>query len=120
MPRAIPEKKRDAVPPQARDNRPIHTIRHRSIKASIWRNATAKGPVYNVTVVRGFKDGDGWKDSHTFGYDDLPIVAKLLNDCHSFVTILSERERKKTPHPPDAVPASVSPSDRNRRPERPA
>jgi hypothetical protein len=62
MPRATPERKGDPVPPQSGENRPVHTIRHRSIKASIWRNATAKGPVYNVIVVRGFKDGDVWKD----------------------------------------------------------
>jgi len=120
MRRAIPEKKRDAVPTQPQDNRPIHTIRHRSIKASIWRNATGKGPVYNVSVVRGFKDGNGWKDSHTFSYDDLPIVAKLLNDCHSFITILSERERKKAQPSTDAASAGGDASDRNRRPERPA
>jgi hypothetical protein len=97
MPRATPEKRRDAVSPQPMDNRPVHTIRHRSIKASIWRNTTAKGPVYNVIIVRGFKDGDEWKDSHSFGYNDLPIVAKLLNDCHSYITTLSEKERRKAP-----------------------
>ncbi|MGA2440697.1 MAG: hypothetical protein ABSH08_07050 [Tepidisphaeraceae bacterium] len=120
MPRATPERKRDTVPPQPRDNRPVHTIRHRSIKASIWRNVTAKGPVYNVIVVRGFKDGDGWKDSHSFGYDDLPIVAKLLNDCHSFITSLNERERRKVPAAADAMPADPPAPDRTRRPERPA
>jgi len=92
MARATSERKRDAVPLQSQENRPVHTIRHRSIKASIWRNATDKGPVYNVIVVRGFKDGDEWKDSHSFGYDDLPIVAKLLNDCHSFITDLRTKE----------------------------
>lgn len=120
MPRATPERKRDAVPPQPRENRPVHTIRHRSIKASIWRNATSKGPVYNVIVVRGFKDGDQWKDSHSFGYDDLPIVAKLLNDCHSFITTLGETERRKASAAKDAGPANVPTSDRDRRPERPA
>ena len=94
MPRATPKRKRDAIPPQSRDTRPVQTIRHRSIKASIWRNATSKGPVYNVTIVRGFKDDDGWKDSHSFGYDDLPIVAKLLNDCHSYITSLIAKERR--------------------------
>ena|ERR1700683_1515494 len=83
------------LPPPQKE-RPIHTIRHRSIKASIWRNDTAKGPVFNVTVVRGFRDGDAWKDSHSFGYDDLPIVAKLLNDCHSFITNLREKEAVAT------------------------
>jgi hypothetical protein len=92
MPRSVTQKKPDSVEPPPRESRPVHTIRHRSIKASIWRNMTAKGPVYNVVIVRGFKDGDEWKDSHSFGYDDLPIVAKILNDCHSFITNLRDKE----------------------------
>ncbi len=92
MPRSVTQKRPDSGQPQPRESRPVHTIRHRSIKASIWRNATAKGPVYNVVIVRGFKDGDEWKDSHSFGYDDLPIVAKILNDCHSFITNLRDKE----------------------------
>ena len=109
--------KPDPVPAQAPDKRPIHTIRHRSIKASIWQNSTAKGPVYNVTIVRGFKDGDDWKDSHSFGYDDLPIVAKLLNDCHSFITSL----RAKTDGKTSAAPKSSTPaSGADRRPQQPA
>jgi hypothetical protein len=119
MPRVNPERKRDSVPPHPQENRPVHTIRHRSIKASIWRNATAKGAVYNVVIVRGFKDGEGWKDSHSFGYDDLPIVAKLLNDCHSFITSLNEKERRKAPASTDSGPAGAPIPDRNRRPDRP-
>jgi hypothetical protein len=120
MPRATPERKRDAVPTQTQDNRPVHTIRHRRIKASIWRNATTKGSVYNVVVVRGFKDGNEWKDSHSFGYDDLPIVVKLLNDCHSFITSLGEKDRRKAPAPTGAVANDAPASDRIRRPDRPA
>ena len=92
MPRQVTQKRPDIGPSQLQDSRPVHTIRHRSIKASIWRNMTPKGPVYNVTIVRGFKDGDDWKDSHSFGYDDLPIVAKILNDCHSHITNLRSKE----------------------------
>ena len=31
---------------------PIHTLRHRNLKATIWRNETDKGPMFNVTLVR--------------------------------------------------------------------
>jgi hypothetical protein len=75
-----------------KSNTPIHTIRHRSIKASIWRNETPKGPVYNVIVVRGFRVGKQWKDSHSFSYDELPIVAKLICDAHTFITNLRANE----------------------------
>ena len=95
-------KTRSAAPPPPADKplpvRPVHTIRHRSLKVSIWRNDTAKGPVYNVTIVRGFRrDGEEWKDSHSFGYDDLPIIAKLLDDAHSFITGLRAKSERLPP-----------------------
>jgi len=76
-------------PPPAAEksaNAPIHTIRHRRLRASIWQNRTDTGVFHSVTVTRGYKDGETWKDSHSFGYDDLTIVAKLLLDCHTFIT----------------------------------
>jgi hypothetical protein len=118
MIRPKPKVKQDPSLPMPQDNRPVHTIRHRSIKASIWRNATGKGPVFNVTVVRGYKDGDEWKDSHSFSYDDLPIVAKLLNDCHSYITSLIAKERPKARTTPE--PNEGAGFNRSRRPERPS
>lgn len=88
---------RSRVTQPPKTNLPIHTIRHRSIKASIWRNETGKGPVYNVIVVRGFRDGNQWKDSHSFSYDELPIVAKLMCDAHTFITNLRGNESSAKP-----------------------
>ncbi len=93
MRKPAPDRKAPVPQSQSGKERPVHTIRHRNIKASIWRNSTGKGPVYNVTIVRGFKVGPTWKDSSSFGYDDLPIVAKLLNDCHSYITDLRAQGR---------------------------
>ena len=93
-------KTRSAAPPPPDPSlpvRPVHTIRHRSLKVSIWRNDTAKGPVYNVTLVRGYREGEEWKDSHSFGYDDLPIIAKLLHDAHSFITGLRAKSERLPP-----------------------
>ena len=48
---------------QAEDRRPVHEIRHRNIRATIWKNETAKGPMYNVTVSRSYRDESGeWHD----------------------------------------------------------
>ena len=41
--------------------------------------------MHTVTVTRGYKDGDQWKDSHSFGYDELTIVAKLMYGAHSYI-----------------------------------
>ncbi|RIK66079.1 MAG: hypothetical protein DCC65_10670 [Planctomycetota bacterium] len=66
-------------------NKPVHEIRYGSIKAVIWKNETANGVMHNVTVARIYKDGEDWKESNGFGRDDLLILAKALNDAHSWI-----------------------------------
>ena len=64
---------------------PVHTIRYGAIKASIWLNQTRNGAMHNITVSRTYKDGEQWMDSSSFAYDDLLLVAKALNECHSWI-----------------------------------
>lgn len=80
----MPKQQQPAKP--VNDNQPVHTVRHRNLKASVWRNDTERGPMYNVLVVRSYREGEEWHDSHSLGYDDLMNAAKLLYDCHSFIT----------------------------------
>ena len=54
--------------------KPIHEVRMGRIKAAIWENETENGNRYNVTITRLYKNGDDeWKDSTSFGRDDLPL-----------------------------------------------
>ncbi|MDZ4779632.1 MAG: hypothetical protein SGJ19_05220 [Planctomycetia bacterium] len=71
---------------------PVHTVRHRRLKAAIWQNRVDSGIFHNVTVTRSYKVNDEWHETSSFGYDDLPIVAKLLLDCHTFITNLRARD----------------------------
>ncbi|REJ92344.1 MAG: hypothetical protein DWQ34_13225 [Planctomycetota bacterium] len=64
---------------------PVHEIRLGRIRAAIWENDTQNGTRHNVTVTRLYKDGDDWKDSSSFGRDDLPLVTKVLDRCHSWI-----------------------------------
>ena len=64
---------------------PVHEIRLGRIRAAIWENETQNGTRHNVTVTRLYKDGEDWKDSTSFGRDDLPLVAKVLDRCHSWI-----------------------------------
>ena len=71
-------------------HRPVHEVRYGSVRAVIWSNQTEHGLMHNVTVSRSYqtKDGDGndvWRDSETFGRDDLLVLAKALNDAHTFI-----------------------------------
>ncbi len=65
--------------------RPAHEVRMGRIKAVIWANATASGTRHNVTITRLYKDGDEWKDSSSFGREDLPLVAKVADMAHTWV-----------------------------------
>ena len=64
---------------------PVHEVRLGRIRAAIWQNETKNGTRHNVTVSRLYKDGDAWKDSPSFGRDDLPLVAKVLDQAHTWI-----------------------------------
>lgn len=66
--------------------KPAHEIRLGRIKAVVWENEVEGGGVrHNVQIQRLYKDGDQWKDSTSFGRDDLPLVAKVADMAHSWV-----------------------------------
>ena len=69
----------------AKSNKPVKEIRLGRIKAAIWENETANGSRHNVKVVRLYKDGEEWKDSDSFGRDDLLLVGKVLDLAHTWI-----------------------------------
>jgi hypothetical protein len=89
-------------PAKATDgNRPVQTLRHRSIKATIWRNETDKGPMFNVTITRSWRDKESgeWRDTHSLGYDDLMNVAALMYEAHAFISSTLAKETRARPTP---------------------
>lgn len=65
--------------------RPVHEARLGRIKAAVWENDTENGTRYGVTFSRLYKDGDQWKDSTSFGRDDLPLLAKVADQVHTWI-----------------------------------
>jgi hypothetical protein len=55
------------------------------MRAAIWENDTQNGTRHNVTFSRLYKDGDDWKDSASFGRDDLPLLRKVADRAHSWI-----------------------------------
>ncbi len=64
---------------------PVHEIRLGRVKGTIWANQTENGIRHNVSVSRLFKDGDEWKQTTSFGRDDLPLVAKVVDLAHLWI-----------------------------------
>lgn len=67
------------------NQKPAHEIRLGSIKATIWENETSVGTRHNVTVSRIYKDGDQWKQTESFGRDDLQLLAKVVDLAHTWI-----------------------------------
>lgn len=66
--------------------KPAHFIKVGRVKAAIWANKTEKGGTrYNVTISRIYKVGDKWKDSSSFGRDELPLAIKVLDLAHTWM-----------------------------------
>ena len=104
--------------PSEKDHRPIHTLRHRRLKATIWRNPTDAGVLFNVIVTRSYRDKatQAWHDTHSLGYDDLMNVVGLLQEARTFISELIAKvpARKPAPRPvakPTKRPAPLLPSE---------
>ncbi len=69
--------------------RPSHEIRLGRIRAAIWENETANGTRHNVTFSRLYKDGEQWKDSDSFGRDDLLLLGKVADAAQSWIFVQS-------------------------------
>ncbi len=65
--------------------RPVHEIRLGRIKAAIWENETREGNRHNISLTRIYKDENIWKDSTSFGRDDLPLLAKVADLAHTWI-----------------------------------
>ncbi len=74
--------------------KPAHKIRNRDLTVTVWRNDSEKGPWWSVTPSRSYKQGEQWKESDSFGEDDLLPLAKLLDEAHSWVVNARQAERR--------------------------
>ena len=71
--------------PKPQPVQPVHEVRLGSVKAAIWKNQTENGTRFNVTISRIYKDGEQWKSTDNFGRDDLLLLAKVVDQAHSWI-----------------------------------
>jgi len=65
---------------------PVKTFRLGRIKAAVWENEADQKKFYNVTFARTYMDdARNYHDTDSFGRDDLPLVAKLADQAHTFI-----------------------------------
>jgi hypothetical protein len=66
---------------------PIKQFRCGAIGVSVWKREHKGEFFYNATASRAFTrdEGKSFEYSDSFGRDDLPIVASLLQQAFSFI-----------------------------------
>jgi hypothetical protein len=74
---------------------PAHKIRISNLSVTIWRNVSEKGTWYSVNPSRSYKTGDEtWKESDSLGFDDLLVMAKLLDQAHTWIAKQMQADSK--------------------------
>ena len=65
--------------------KPAHEIRLGAIKAAIWKNNTNNGIRFNATFTKLYRDQDQWKNTESFGREDLLALAKVADFVHTWI-----------------------------------
>ena len=69
------------------NNKPANTLRCGNIKATIWQNASEKGPFFVTTISRSFKDQSGeWRTSTSFGLNDLEALLTVAREAKEWIS----------------------------------
>lgn len=72
--------------------KPIHTIRLGGIKAAIWENEVGNSVRFNTTFAKVYRlkeddrkaDDNGFRETQSFGRDDLPLLTKVADLAHTW------------------------------------
>ena len=84
--------------PRKESSPPVQKIRHGAVSASIWRQQTRKGPMFNVTFQRAYRKDDAWANSSSFGRKDLLVVGLIA--ARAFEWIASQPTKPAAPATP--------------------
>ena len=74
--------------------KPAHKISHRGLAITIWKNDGKNGPWYSVTPSRVYKQDEQWKDSDSFGEDDLLLLAEPCKEAHAWIRSAEQAKRQ--------------------------
>lgn len=68
-------------------NQPVTRIRIGSVSAAIWKNESATGGFYSVTLQRSYRDDTGdWKNADGLNHGDLLNAAKVLERAEDYIS----------------------------------
>ena len=76
-------------------NQPTTTLRDGAIKATIWKNTTEKGHFYSVEFSRTYKQGEVFKDSHSFSGTEPLQLARLAQQAYDAIAGFRDADKQQ-------------------------
>jgi hypothetical protein len=65
--------------------KPVHEIRLGGVRAAIWENDASGVARHNVTFSRSYQRDEEWRNTQTFGRDDLPRLMKCADLAYEWI-----------------------------------
>ena len=81
---------------KSKTNQPAREIRIGGVKAVIWLNQTQNGDRHNVQFQRLYRDDGTWKQTDSFGRDDLLVLAKVADLAHTWICQQSQQRSEES------------------------
>ncbi len=85
--------------PTKASSQPVQKIRHGAVSASIWRQETRKGPMFNVTFQRSYRSGETWGHSASFGQRDLLVVGLIAARAFEWIATQPRKAKQSADAP---------------------
>ena len=78
-------------------NKPIHVLRRRGVKVSVFQNQSGATTFHKVVVQKIYReDGGAWKTTNSLGRDDLPIARMLIGRAWEHILDLEAGSREQS------------------------
>ncbi len=78
---------------QSQGNKPELVVRDGSLKATVWRNESDKGPYYTTSLAKTYTDNQGNpRDTQNFSQSDLLRVSELGREAYGMINDLKRQQ----------------------------
>lgn len=78
---------------ESTNNRPIHVLRRRGVKVSIFENRSGDTFFHKFTIQKIYRDDQGaWKTASSYGREDAPIISLLTDRAWEWILDREEQE----------------------------
>ena len=80
-------------------SKPVRTFRCGAITAAVWSDSKVVDheivEMHSIKIDRTYKNGEEWKNTHTFSTEDLPKVALVADEAYRYLRLQCSEQQGK-------------------------